>query len=390
MASNYKNGNGNKTSGTKTNGSKTGKKIRRKSSGRGLGFFILFAIIFFTIGFTVSYFLYMRDNRVAENNQNQTTNLEDVTNGKNDDTKTPDDNENNNETEDEKPDNNNVDDNTDKDDGKDNGQANGEDEKPDGNDNGTTQDKGELPANPTEPNVEKLDVEALKQLDNTKYSWWIKLNNEHKTPEIPSNIKNLIDKYDGIYVGDTSKKVIYLTFDEGYENGYTSIILDVLKENDVKTIFFVTGSYIDRNPELVKRMLDEGHQVGNHTISHPSLPDIDYGKLEKELLDLDNKLYEKFGVRSKYMRPPAGEYNERTLAAAQQLGYKTIFWSFAYDDWYADKIRGADYAYNKVMTNLHNGAVLLLHAVSKDNADALDRIIKDIKAQGYEIRPFDL
>ncbi|NMB98573.1 MAG: delta-lactam-biosynthetic de-N-acetylase [Clostridiaceae bacterium] len=286
----------------------------------------------------------------------------------------------------EKTDNDNIADSTVDDDKK----TNGEDEKSNEQDDETTKDKDEIPVNPTEPNVEKLDVEALKQLGNTKYSWWIKLNSEHETPEIPPDIKNLIDKHDGIYVGDTSKKVIYLTFDEGYENGYTPQILDVLKENDVKTIFFVTGSYIDRNPELVQRMLDEGHQVGNHTINHPSLPDLDFEKLEDELLGLDKKFHEKFGTSFKYMRPPSGEYSERTLAAAKQLGYKTIFWSFAYDDWYADKIRGADYAYNKVMANLHNGAVLLLHAVSKDNADALDRIIKDIKAQGYEISPFDL
>jgi len=386
MASNHKNGNRNKNLNGKTNGNKSRKKIKRKTSARGLGIFILIALVFFTIGFTVSYLLYTRNNgTVGENNQNQTTDMEDVTNNDNEDTQSANDNE----TGDEKPDNNNVGDNANKGNGN-NGQANGEDKKPEGDNEETTQDKEELPVNPKEPNVEKLDVEALNKLDNTKYSWWIKLNSEHKTPEINSNIKEMIDKYDGIYVGDTSKKVIYLTFDEGYENGYTPKILDVLKENDVKTIFFVTGSYIDRNPELIQRMLDEGHQIGNHSISHPSLPDVDYEKLEQELLGLDDKLYEKFGVRTKYMRPPSGEYSERVLAAAQQLGYKTIFWSFAYDDWYADKIRGADYAYNKVMANLHNGAVMLLHAVSKDNADALDRIIKDIKAQGYEIRPFDL
>lgn len=230
----------------------------------------------------------------------------------------------------------------------------------------------------------------MEKLYNKKLSWWIKLNKEHKTPTTTPDIDKLIEKHDGIYLGDTSQKAIYLTFDEGYENGYTSKILDTLKENDVKTIFFVTSSYIKNNPELVKRMLDEGHQVGNHTISHPSLPDLSYEKLEHELLGLEKEFYEKFQVGFKYMRPPAGEYSERVLAAAQQLGYKTIFWSFAYDDWYADKIRGADYAYDKVMENLHNGAVLLLHAVSKDNADALDRIIKDIRAEGYEIKAFDL
>ncbi|NSW89513.1 MAG: delta-lactam-biosynthetic de-N-acetylase [Firmicutes bacterium] len=248
----------------------------------------------------------------------------------------------------------------------------------------------QLPTNPTTPNVEKLNIDALEKLDNEKLSWWIRLNSENKPSTIPDDIRNLISKYDGVFQGDTSEKVVYLTFDEGYENGYTPKILDTLKENNVKTIFFVTGPYIEKNPDLVKRMLDEGHQVGSHTVNHPSLPDLSYEELENELLGLENKFYEKFGVGFKYMRPPSGEYSERVLAAAQQLGYKTVFWSFAYDDWYTDKIRGADYAYNKVMENLHNGAVLLLHAVSKDNADALDRIIKDIKAQGYEIKPFDL
>ena len=246
------------------------------------------------------------------------------------------------------------------------------------------------PTNPTVPNVEKLNVEALEKLDNTKLSWWIKLNDENKPSTIPDDIRNLIKKYDGVFQGDTTQKAVYLTFDEGYENGYTAAILDTLKENNVKAIFFVTGSYIENSADLVQRMLDEGHQVGNHTINHPSLPDAGYEELENELLGLEKKFYEKFNVGFKYMRPPMGEYSERTLAAAQQLGYKTVFWSFAYDDWYTDKIRGADYAYNIVMKNLHNGAVFLLHAVSKDNAEALDRIIKGIREKGYEIKPFDL
>ena len=128
-----------------------------------------------------------------------------------------------------------------------------------------------VPTNPPTPNVEKLNVNILEKLDNKKFSWWIRLNKEHKPPTTNEDIEKLIDKYDGIYLGDTSQKVIYLTFDEGYENGYKPQILYTLKENDVKTIFFVTSSYVKNNPELVKRMLDEGHQVGNHTINHPSL-----------------------------------------------------------------------------------------------------------------------
>ncbi len=239
-------------------------------------------------------------------------------------------------------------------------------------------------------NLAKLDREILDKLENKKLSWWINLNNEHKPTTVPSDIKNMIDNHNGIYIGDTSKKVVYLTFDEGYENGYTPSILDTLKANNVKSIFFITGPYLDKNPELVKRMLDEGHQVGNHSINHPSLPTLSYASLEKELLGLETKFAEKFGEGFKYMRPPMGEYSQRTLEAAKQMGYKSIFWSYAFKDYDVNDQKGADYAYNKVMDNLHNGAVILLHAVSKDNAAALDRMIKDIRAQGYEIRPFDL
>lgn len=237
---------------------------------------------------------------------------------------------------------------------------------------------------------EKLDFAALNKLDNTRYSWWIKQNQEHKTPGIPDVARRQTDAYDGIYIGDTDKKAVYLTFDEGYENGYTAKILDTLKENDVKAIFFVTGPYIDKQTELVKRMLDEGHQVGNHSITHPSLPEASLADLEKELWGLEKNFSEKYGKGFKYMRPPRGEYSERTMAAAKQLGYKTVFWSFAYRDFEVDNQKGADYAYDMVMKNLHNGAVFLLHAVSRDNAEALDRIIKDIRAQGYSINPFDL
>lgn len=267
-------------------------------------------------------------------------------------------------------------------------------------DSGSSIDNPKIPEGPeeskvpeeepeTRPEEKKLDYEILDKLDNTKYSWGLRLNNEHKTPGITSRAKELIEKYDCVFTGDTSKKVVYLTFDEGYENGYTPQILNTLKENNVKSIFFVTGSYVDRNPELVKRMLDEGHEVGSHTVTHPSMPEIDNASIEKELLGLEEKFYEKYGKRLKYLRPPKGEYSERTLEAARQLGYKTVFWSFTYKDWDVNDQKGADYAYNKVMDNLHNGAVILLHAVSKDNTEALDRIIKGIRAEGYEIRPFD-
>ncbi len=237
---------------------------------------------------------------------------------------------------------------------------------------------------------EKLKFDVIDKLDNTKYSWWLSLNNQHKTPGFPSQAKKFVEKHDGIYIGDTTRKIVYLTFDEGYENGYTSKILDVLKADNVKSIFFVTGPYIKEHPELVKRMLDEGHLVGNHTINHPSLPTVSDTALENELYGLEKQFSAQYGKGFKYMRPPMGEYSEKVLVAAQQLGYKTVFWSYAYKDYDVNDQKGADYAYKMVMNNLHNGAVYLLHAVSKDNAEALDRIIKDLRAEGYTISPFDL
>lgn len=220
---------------------------------------------------------------------------------------------------------------------------------------------------------------------NRVYSWGIKRAKDNKIPEADPGAPELLAKYNGLYLGDTSQKVIYLTFDEGYENGYTPKILDVLKENKVKAVFFITGPYLKEHQDLVRRMVEEGHTVGNHTIHHPSLPSIDDRKIEEEVLGLERAFREKFNTGMKFLRPPKGEYSERTLAITSKLGYRNMFWSFAYDDWYRDKIRGADYAYNIVMKNLHNGAILLLHAVSKDNADALDRIIKGARERGYTI-----
>lgn len=214
-------------------------------------------------------------------------------------------------------------------------------------------------------------------------SWGIKRNPGNQPPDPDPGAAELLEKYGGIYIGDTSKKVIYLTFDEGYENGYTPKILDVLRDNNVKAVFFITGPYLKQHQDLVRRMVEEGHTVGNHTIHHPSLPTLSDSEIEEEVLGLDRAFYEKFGKHMKYLRPPKGEYSERTLAITQKLGYTNLFWSFAYDDWHRDKVRGKEYAYEMVMRNLHNGAVLLLHAVSKDNADALDMIIKGARERGY-------
>jgi len=135
---------------------------------------------------------------------------------------------------------------------------------------------------------------------------------------------------------------------------------------------------------LVRRMVEEGHTIGNHTIHHPSLPEKNDSEIEEEVLGLERAFTEKFGAKMKFLRPPKGEYSEKSLSITNKLGYCNMFWSFAYDDWHRDKIRGPEYAYKMVMKNLHNGEIMLLHAVSKDNADALDMIIKGVRESGYE------
>ncbi len=252
------------------------------------------------------------------------------------------------------------------------------------------EDGGHLYEENSKINGKRLDASKLAGLNNEKRGWWVRFKVEHQPPVIDPVIQKMMDKYDGIFLGNTDEKVIYLTFDEGYENGYTLKILDILKENDVKAAFFITGSYMKRNKDLVRRMLDEGHIVGGHTITHPSLPDVNDSVLEKELYGFEKEFYSMFNEKIKYVRPPNGEYSERTLAATKLMGYKSVFWSITYRDFEVDKQKGADYAYQMVMDQLHNGAVILLHAVSRDNAEALDRIIKDIKAQGYEFRLLDL
>lgn len=230
---------------------------------------------------------------------------------------------------------------------------------------------------------ESVSVSAAVDTVNKLLRWGISRKPDNRLPDADPGTPKLLEKYNGLYLADTSKKEIYLTFDEGYENGYTPKILDVLKNNNVKAVFFITGPYLKEHQELVRRMVEEGHVVGNHTIHHPSLPGLGEKELEEEVLGLDRAFNEKFGKSMKFLRPPKGEYSERTLMITQKLGYRNMFWSFAYDDWYRDKTRGEEFAYNIVMKNLHNGAILLLHAVSKDNAAALDRIIKGAVEKGY-------
>ncbi len=234
-----------------------------------------------------------------------------------------------------------------------------------------------------------IDETNIESLDNKKIGWGIKRNDNHEQPDVGSVNRKILDKYQGIYMGNNDKKLIYLTFDLGYEAGYTSKILEVLKQNDVKATFFITAHYVNTQPDLVKQMIDEGHIVGNHTVNHKSMPTCSLDTIKKEVMDLHSAIYDKFGYEMKFIRPPKGEYSERTVAYTNTLGYTSVMWSFAYDDWDEAKQGRESYGKKKILDNLHNGEVMLLHATSKDNSNILDEVIKEIKNQGYEFRNID-
>jgi len=236
--------------------------------------------------------------------------------------------------------------------------------------------------------VSKLEAICPRSLDNTKYGWSMRSLPNHQTPGSGANGKALVAKYSAIFTGNCSEKVVYLTFDEGYEAGNTAKILDILKSNDVKAAFFITGAFIKSEPNLVQRMVDEGHIVGNHTVNHVSLPTVSDAKATDEINRLAQMYYELTHQTMKYLRPPSGEYSERSLCVTNALGYRTVFWSIAMADWVPLK-GGPDEAYSTVMDRLHNGAVILLHAVSPDDIQVLDKLIKDIKAQGYRFGTLD-
>ena len=234
-----------------------------------------------------------------------------------------------------------------------------------------------------------ITTSSTSTLSNKKIGWGIKREDNHKQPDVGSMNKKIIEQYDGMCMGNPEMPYVYLTFDNGYEAGYTEKILAVLKENQVPAAFFITGHYVNSQPELVKKMIEEGHTVGNHTVNHKSMPDISDEQIKTEMMELHKSIYEKFGYEMKYTRPPKGEYSERTIACTNSLGYKTVMWSFAYDDWEENKQGREEYGKKKILDNVHNGAILLLHGTSKDNSNILDECIKEIKKMGYEFRSLD-
>ncbi|MCH5195434.1 MAG: polysaccharide deacetylase family protein [Oscillospiraceae bacterium] len=190
-----------------------------------------------------------------------------------------------------------------------------------------------------------------------------------------------------LFIGEAENKRLWLTFDEGYENGCTARILDTLADKNVKAVFFITYDYAEKNPELVRRMIDEGHTVGNHTYSHPSLAECTEEKIYEELSRLHAYVSDNFGYEMYVMRPPKGEFSEKVLAAAKDMGYTTVLWSFAYEDWLTNNQPDETYAFEKITSKTHNGAVYLLHAVSETNTNILSGVIDFWKKSGYLITP---
>jgi len=215
-------------------------------------------------------------------------------------------------------------------------------------------------------------------------NWGLSFQNEGSAPIGPANAQTLA-KYDAAYLGDPSEKVLYLTFDAGYENGCTAKILDVLKARKVPAAFFLVGNYMEKNADLVRRMVDEGHIVGNHTMHHYDMSKLtEESAFSRELTELETCFQEITGKElPKYYRPPQGVYSEENLRMAQKLGYKTVFWSLAYVDWLNNDQPTREEAFKKLLPRTHNGAVVLLHSTSATNAEILDELLEKWESMGY-------
>lgn len=211
----------------------------------------------------------------------------------------------------------------------------------------------------------------------------------HERPSITAAQSRIIEQNNGVYIGPDSNE-IYLTFDCGYENGYTGQILDALKATDTKAIFFITGHYLTSAKDLVQRMIDEGHIIGNHTNKHKDFSATSNESILEDVTSLEKSFKDTFGFEmSKYVRPPRGEFTEASQKLLSENGYKSIFWSLAYVDWHKDSFNGNQYSYQMVMKRIHPGAIILMHTVSKDNAVDLEHIIVDLKTQGYIFETLD-
>ena len=215
-------------------------------------------------------------------------------------------------------------------------------------------------------------------------NWGLSFQQEGEPP-VGNASSEYLAQYNALYRADTQEKILYLTFDAGFENGNTAAILDALKQHNVPATFFLVGNYLETQPELVCRMVEEGHTVGNHTYSHPDMSAIaDKESFSAELTGLEEKFTALTGQpMQKFYRPPQGKFSEENLKQAQELGYTTVFWSLAYVDWYTDNQPTEEHAFSKLLPRIHNGAIVLLHSTSETNARILDELLTRWEQEGY-------
>lgn len=254
------------------------------------------------------------------------------------------------------------------------------------NDGAATESSSTSRAETSATNVADTTLEATN-LDTQKYSkekvvWGPGNITNHQRPTDPENLQAAYSSLGASFLLPESKQIC-LTFDEGYENGYTGAILDTLKEKKVQAIFFVTYDFASQNPDLIKRMISEGHIVGNHTYRHYTMDEVTEEAATEEIVYLHQYIQKNYNYQMKYFRFPKGEFSEATLALAKSLGYKSVFWSFAYADWDTENVMNPQDALKKVTESTHPGAIYLLHAVSSTNAEILGDAIDNIRQQGY-------
>ena len=231
-----------------------------------------------------------------------------------------------------------------------------------------------------------IDPDNVRGLDESEIQHSFGVSKNGIPHEISVSNQQFYEKYGALSLDTSGEKVIYLTFDCGYENGCTEKILDVLRDKKVPAAFFVNLPHVKSCPELIARMINEGHTVGNHSVNHPNFSRISRTAMAEEIQGLDNYLRVNFGYSSPFFRFPEGACSESALDLVQNVGYKSVFWSSAYADWDVENTKGKQYAFDTVTSRLHPGCVLLLHAVSPDNADALGDIIDYALSQGYTFK----
>ncbi len=226
-------------------------------------------------------------------------------------------------------------------------------------------------------------VWAVEDLTTDKVVWGPGNITDHKQPSEPVSLQSKFADYDAKWLLEDEKSIC-LTFDEGYENGFTPAILDTLKEKKVRAIFFVTYDFASQNPELIKRMIDEGHIVGNHTYRHYTMDEQDIETATEEVTYLHDYIKEKYNYTMRYFRFPKGEFSQQSLGIVKNLGYKSVFWSYAYADWDTENQTNEAEAMQKICESTHPGEIMLLHAVSQTNANILGKVIDDVRQQGYK------